>query len=56
MCFRDTSGSQGQGVSAWPGESGAPTECRQGMNSPSAPSLSSTARPMRVMMRMFTTT
>ena len=47
---------------AWPGNiglaglSGAPTECKQGMNEPVRPSLLSTALPMRVMMRMLTTT
>ena len=46
---------QGQGTSAWPGARGIPTECRQGTNSPS-PRASSTARPMRVMIRMLTTT
>src|SRR5262245_54766751 len=50
------SGSQGQETSCWPGLSGAPTEWRQGMNDPFGPSLSSTAWPMRVMIRMFTTT
>ncbi len=49
------SGLHGHFVSAWPGVSGAPTECIAGMKSPS-PSASSTARPMRVMMRMLTTT
>src|ERR1035437_1006659 len=50
------SGSHGHETSAWPGLSGAPTECRHGMNEPFAPSLSRTAWPMRVMMRMLTTT
>src|SRR2546422_6669721 len=31
--------------------SGAPTECRHGMKLPSSPSFSSTALPMRVMIR-----
>ena len=37
---------------ASPGSSGAPTECRQGTNSPSPPSTSSAPVPMRVMIRM----
>jgi hypothetical protein len=49
------SGLQGQGTSFWPCSSGAPTLCRHFTNGPS-PSTSSTALPMRVMMRMFTTT
>ncbi len=36
--------------------SGAPTVCTQGTNSPSTPSTSYTARPMRVMIFMFTAT
>src|SRR5882672_6944794 len=48
--------SHGHGTSAWPGLSGAPTECMQGINVPLSPSLSSTALPMRVIMRMITTT
>ncbi len=47
---------QGQATSLPPGFSGAPTECTQGTNSPSSPSVSSTVRPMRVMMRMLTAT
>ncbi len=47
---------QGQGTSLRPGASGAPTLCTHGTNLPSRPSTSSTARPMRVMMRMFTAT
>src|SRR2546422_913405 len=50
------SGSHGQGTSAWPGFNGAPTECMQGMNTPSPASFLSTASPMRVMIRMLTTT
>ena len=50
------SGLQGQGTSACPGASGAPTECTHGTNSPSSPSAVSAAPPMRVMMRMLTTT
>src|SRR5690242_11549771 len=47
---------QGQETSFWPGSSGAPTVCTQGTNSPSAPSTSYTALPMRVMIFMFTAT
>src|SRR6266850_1977283 len=50
------SGSHGHGTSFCPGFSGAPTECMQGMNVPFVPSLSITAWPMRVMIRMLTTT
>ena len=39
-----------------PARSGAPTECTHGTNAPSVPSTSYTARPIRVMMRMLTTT
>ena len=46
----------GQGTSFWSAISGAPTECTQGTNAPSRPSASTTARPMRVMMRMLATT
>src|SRR5690349_4356656 len=46
----------GQRTSCWPGCSGMPTLCTHGTNSPSAPSTSYTALPMRVMMRMFTAT
>ena len=49
-------GAQGQGTSSWPSASGAPIECRQGMNSPSSPSASITFVPTRVMMCMFVTT
>src|SRR3954451_21590672 len=45
----------GHGTSCWPGSSGAPTECRQGTNSPS-PSTSRAPLPMRVMIRMLTAT
>ena len=45
----------GHATSCWPGSSGAPTECRQGTNSPS-PSTSRAPVPMRVMMRMETAT
>ena len=47
---------QGQATSFWPAASGAPTLCTQGTNSPSLPSTSSTARPMRVIVRMLTAT
>src|SRR4029077_15284437 len=56
MYFFFGSGSHGQETSFCPGCNGAPTECMHGMNAPSAPSLSSTVLPMRVMMRMLTTT
>ena len=46
----------GHGTSFSPSASGAPTECTQGTNSPSAPSISSAAVPMRVMIRIETTT
>src|SRR6266571_558069 len=46
----------GQGTSFCPGASGAPTECTQGTNLPSLPSISQTFFDMRVMMRMLTTT
>ena len=46
----------GQATSFSPGASGLPTECTHGTNSPSVPIRSITARPMRVMMRMLTTT
>ena len=49
-------GAQGQVASFSPGASGAPIECRQGMNSPSAPSFSITFVPTRVMMCMLQTT
>ncbi len=55
MYFLAMSASQGQGTSFCPCARGAPTECMQGMKKPS-PSTSSTAAPMRVMMRMLTTT
>ena len=50
------SGSQGQGTSACPGSSGAPTEWRQGTKSPVARIASRARAPMRVMIRMLTTT
>ena len=46
----------GHGTSSTPSSSGMPTECRQGTNSPSAPSASSAPWPMRVMIRMLTAT
>src|SRR4051794_38992964 len=46
----------GHGTSSWPSASGAPTECTQGTNSPSSPSTSSAAWPMRVMIRIETAT
>jgi len=49
-------GAQGQELSFCPGASGAPMECRQGMNSPSVPSFSITFGPTRVMMCMLQTT
>jgi len=48
-------GSHGHGTSAAPGARGRPTEWTHGTKSPS-PSASSTARPMRVMIRMLTAT
>ena len=50
------SASHGQGTSSWPSSSGAPTECRQGTNSPSSPSTSSAPFPIRVMIRIDTAT
>src|SRR5712692_3068660 len=46
----------GHGTSSTPSASGIPTECTQGTNSPSLPSASSAPAPIRVMMRMLTTT
>ncbi len=43
-------------VSCSPACSGAPTVCTQGTKSPSVPSTSYTALPMRVMSFMFTAT
>ena len=48
--------SHGQGTSAWPSARGAPTEWRQGTNSPSVPRTSRAPRPIRVMIRMETAT
>ena len=50
-------GLQGQlVVSFWPAAKGAPTVCMQGTKSPSVPSTSNTALPMRVMIFWFTAT
>ena len=49
-------GAQGHFESAWPGSSGAPMECRQGMNFQSVPSCYMTFVTTRVMMCMFITT
>ena len=46
----------GQRTSCWPGCSGMPTVCTHGTKSPSAPSTSYTALPMRVMIFMLTAT
>ncbi len=46
----------GHVVSASPAASGAPIEWTHGTNSPSSPSTSSARLPMRVMIRMETTT
>ena len=47
---------QGHGTSASPGASGSPTECTAGTKKPSSPSASSAAWPIRVMIRIETTT
>ncbi len=47
---------QGHATSRWPTASGAPTECTHGTKCPSPPRTSNTARPIRVMIRMLTTT
>src|SRR3954468_17575825 len=47
---------QGHGTSAWPGSSGAPTECMAGTNVASSPMASRIGLPMRAMTRMETTT
>ena len=48
---------QGHGTSFCPGSSGMPTECMQGTTRSAPRSISaSTGKPIRVMMRMFTTT
>ena len=46
----------GQATSDCPSPSGMPTECTQGTNTPSVPSTSNTARPIRVISFMLTTT
>ena len=51
-----TPGYSRQRASFSPGASGAPTECTHGTKCPSRPRMSSTLRPMRVMMRMLATT
>ena len=50
------SASHGHGTSSAPSSSGIPTECRHGTNGPSSPSASSAFWPMRVMIRIETTT
>src|SRR5664280_30893 len=50
------SGSQGHETSFWPCCNGIPTECRQGIKVPFGPSLFRTAFPIRVMIRILTTT
>src|SRR4029078_4183970 len=47
---------QGQGTSFWSGSSGAPIECSALTKNPSEPILSSAAWPIRVIVRMDTTT
>jgi hypothetical protein len=49
-------GLHGQRESFSLGPSGAPIECTQGTYSPLVPSTSNTLAPMRVMVRMLTTT
>ncbi len=46
----------GHGTSAWPGSSGAPIECSAFTKKPSSPILSSAAWPIRVIVRIETTT
>src|SRR5574343_1380122 len=50
------SGLHGQATSFSPWPSGAPTVCTHGTNAPSVPSSSTTALPIRVMVRMLVTT
>ena len=50
------SASHGHGTSSSPSASGMPTECRQGTKSPSSPKTSSAPSPIRVMIRIETTT
>ena len=47
---------QGQGTSCCPGSKGAPRECNALTKNPSSPSLSRAALPIRVMVRIETTT
>ena len=47
---------QGHGTSAWPGSSGAPIECSALTKKPSSPILSSASLPIRVIVRIETTT
>src|SRR6478672_1674461 len=47
---------QGQGTSFWSGSSGAPIECSALTKKPSVPILSSAAWPIRVIVRIDTTT
>ena len=47
---------QGHATSAWPGSSGAPTECSALTKNPSSPIFASAAVPIRVMVRIDTTT
>ena len=49
-------GLQGHGTSRAPGASGTPTEWTHGMKAPLSPSTSCTRAPMRVIIRMLTTT
>ena len=46
----------GQGTSAWPSASGAPTEWTHGTKSPSSPSTSRAAWPILVMILMLAAT
>ena len=47
---------QGHATSLWPSVSGAPTECRHLTKSSLSPRAASTASPMRVIIRILTTT
>src|SRR5262245_1430023 len=49
-------GLHGHGTSAWPGASGAPTECTHRTNDPEDSIAASAAAPIRVMTRIETTT
>src|SRR5512142_2821238 len=46
----------GHGTSAWPGSRGAPTECTHRTNDPLSSIAASAAEPIRVMIRIETTT